>query len=727
MNETTKQLQHPGPDAAEETSVRLLLVEDSTSDAEYVREVLAGSGTHFSLFRCDRLSAALAYLARNTADVVLLDFCLPDSEGLSTFDQLQAAAPSLPVIVLTSTKDDRVALAAVRSGAQDYLVKWDLDRDLLERTIRYAIERKAAEEALRESEERYALAVEGAHDGLWDWDLRAGRIRFSARCVSMLGRPGSHISCTSVEWFAVIHPEDRSLVQHAIDAHVGGDTPHLEVEYRSQHEDGSYRWILARGLAIRNGSGQAYRMAGSLTDITERKQAEQALVHSAFHDHLTGLANRSLFFDRLQQAMIQTQTRRRSGYAVLFADLDRFKNVNDSLGHGVGDKLLVSLARRLETVIRPGDSIARLGGDEFAILVGETKRVQDVCRVAARLLESINLPFRIDDYEVFTTASIGIAIGGDHYKTPDEILRDADTAMYRAKARGKARYEVFDGAMHHSAVALLKLETDLRRALDRGEFVVYFQPIVDIQNGGLNSFEALIRWNHPDRGLLRPSEFLQLAEETGLIVPIGKWILMEACLQTREWQKLYPSLRVSVNVSHRQLKEPDFVRSVGEILRESKVDPSAVILEMTESTISDDPVRLEEKLRGLRRLGLKIFIDDFGSGYSSLSHLNRLPYDTLKIDRSFVSGIGRDANSSDIIQAIVALARNLGMGVVAEGVETEEQLRVLRTVGCELGQGFWFSAPLDGRGAEVLLAQDASSRAEGAPAQALGSPYSKGE
>ncbi len=513
------------------------------------------------------------------------------------------------------------------------------------------------------------------------------------------------------DWFAMVHPDDTSLVRRAIEGHIGGDTPHLEVEYRCQHQDDSYRWILARGLAVRDASGQAYRMAGSLTDITERKRAEQELLHSAFHDHLTGLPNRSLFLDRLQQAMIQSQTRGHSGYAVLFGDLDRFKNVNDSLGHGVGDKLLISLARRLEAAMRPGDSIARLGGDEFAILVGETRRVPDVCRVAARLLESINVPFKIDDYEVFMTASIGIAIGGDHYRNPEEILRDADTAMYRAKARGKARYEVFDGAMHHSAVALLKLETDLRRALDRGEFVVYFQPIVDIQKGGLHSFEALIRWNHPDRGLLRPSEFLQLAEETGLIVPIGKWILMEACLQAREWQKLYPSLRVSVNVSHRQLREADFVRSVEQILRTSKVDPAAVILEMTESTVADDPLRLGEKLMGLRQLGLKIFIDDFGSGYSSLSRLHRLPYDTLKIDRSFVSGIGRDANSPDIIQAIVALARNLGMGVVAEGVETEEQLRVLKRVGCEFGQGFWFSAPLDGHGAEALLAEDASNRA----------------
>jgi len=720
MKETAQQ-SRPAFETARDPSLRVLLVEDNSSDAEYVRDILRRSRIPFSLVRCDRLSAALAYVAGNAVDVVLLDFCLPDSEGVSTFEQLQAVAPSLPVIVLTSTKDDRIAISAVRKGAQDYLVKWDLDQELLERTIRYAIERKAAEEKLRESEERYALAVEGAHDGLWDWNLRTATIHFSARCESMLGRPCLQVTRTAAEWFGSIHPEDSSLVQRAIDAHLGGDTPHLEVEYRCRHRDGADRWILARGLAVRNASGQAYRMAGSLTDITERKRAEQELVHSAFHDHLTGLANRSLFLDRLQQAMIQSRRRRRSSHAVLFADLDRFKNVNDSLGHGVGDKLLISLARRLEAVMRPGDSIARLGGDEFAILVGETRRVQDVCRVAARLLDSINVPFRIDDHEVFMTASIGIAIGGEHYKTPDEILRDADTAMYRAKARGKARYEVFDGAMHHSAVALLKLETDLRHALDRGEFVVYFQPIMDIKNGGLHSFEALIRWKHPDRGLLRPAEFLQLAEETGLIVPIGEWILMEACLQTREWQKLYPSLRVSVNVSHRQLREPDFVRSVGEILRESKVDPCAVILEVTESTVSDDPVRLGEKLMGLRQLGLKIFIDDFGSGYSSLSHLNRLPYDTLKIDRSFVSGIGREANSPDILQAIVALARHLGMGVVAEGVETEEQLLVLKNVGCELGQGFWFSAPLDGAGAEVLLAQDACRRTGGLVRVAPGS------
>jgi diguanylate cyclase (GGDEF)-like protein/PAS domain S-box-containing protein len=696
--------------------IQILLVEDSRADADLVRRLLTKAPFGpFRLTTVDRIAKAQELLsaspdAHAPIDVILLDVSLPDSVhcSLDSLSRIKAQAPEIPIVLLTGVEDEDLATAAVRLGAQDYLQKRQIESSLLGRSIRYAIERKQAEVALRESEERYALAVQGAHDGLWDWHLKTDRIYFSPRWKSMLGFEDGEIGEEPREWFSRVHPDDVMILKAEISAHQGGGTPHFKSEHRMLHKDGTYRWVLSRGIAVRNGSGEAYRMAGSQSDITARKLAEKRLQHDAFHDSLTGLPNRALFLDRL--SMVIAHARRRGGhpYSVLFLDLDRFKNVNDSLGHHVGDELLVAVARRLESLLRPGDTVARLGGDEFAILLDDVADGTQATRVAQRVNRELAEPFNLRGHEVFATMSLGIALGAScDYERPEDVLRDADTAMYRAKAAGKDRHALFDRHMHDRAVALLQLENDLRRAIEREEFEVHYQPIVSLTTGELEAFEALLRWNHPVRGLLQPESFIAIAEDTGLIVPIGWWVLREACRQLAEWQSLYRPDRpvpVSVNLSGKQFMQVDLIKRLKKILRETQVQTGSLHLEMTESTIMDHGEAALAKLSQLRDLGVKLYIDDFGTGYSSLSYLHRLPMDALKIDRSFISYTGDSGGRSEIVHTIVTLARTLGMGVAAEGLETAEQVSRLRGLSCQYGQGYFFSRPIDSSAASGLIA-----------------------
>ncbi len=690
------------------STVRVLLVEDRPGEAELVREMLSASPhTEFVVTHHDRLGTALSELSSNDFDLVLLDLSLPDSRGLDTFVQAHAHCPSVPIIVLTNHKDEEMGARAVRDGAQDYLVKQDTDSALLLRSIRYALERQAAEEALRESEERFALAVRGANDGLWDWDLKHSSLYVSPRWKEMLGHAGERLTDNPEEWLARIHPAERSQVTHAIDAHLHGETPHFEQEYRIRHREGHYLWVLARGVVVRDDSGTALRMAGSQTDITARKRAEAQLLHDAFHDVLTGLANRALFVDRLQVALASAARKRNGNFAVLFLDLDRFKNVNDSLGHAAGDQLLTAIARRLEGFLRPGDTLARLGGDEFAILVNEVIEVADAVHVAQRVQELLSQRFLIDNGEVYISASVGIALSSTGYRSADEILRDADISMYRAKAAGRNRYEIFDREMHKSAVALLKLEMDLRRAVQEGNFVMYYQPIVALGRGRMVGFEGLVRWRHPERGLITPQQFIAVAEETGLIVPIGWWVLAESCRQIAEWQGRYPldpPLSISVNVSGKLFMQKDMVKRVVDTLESNRLDPSSLRLEITENILMDHGEPALLKLAELRGLGVQLHIDDFGTGYSSLSYLQRFRYDTLKIDRTFIADMESSGDADVIIETIISLADLLGMNVIAEGIETADQVERLRKMHCPQGQGFWFSRPLAPPDAERLIA-----------------------
>jgi diguanylate cyclase (GGDEF)-like protein/PAS domain S-box-containing protein len=559
--------------------------------------------------------------------------------------------------------------------------------------------RKQAEEALRVSEERYALSARGANDGLWDWNLVTNEIYFSPRWKSMLGYKENEIQDSTDEWFNRVHLQDREQVKEKIKAHVEGHTPHFESEHRILHKDGTYRWVLSRGLAVRDTNGKAYRMAGSQTDITNYKVAEEQLLHDVYHDTLTGLPNRAFFKDQLIRAIGQAKRRKRRQesylFAVLFLGLDRFKIINDSLGHVIGDQLLITVARRLKTFLRAGDMVARLGGDEFTILLDDIKDMSDAIHVADRIQKGLVTPFNLSGHDVVTTASIGIALSTTGYEQPEDVLRDAGIAMYRAKTHGKARCEVFDKSMHSRAMERMQLEADLRRALERQEFLLHYQPIVGLESGKIIGSEALIRWQHPQRGFISPAEFIPLAEETGLIVPIGEWVLRTACKQSKTWQEAgLPSLWMAINLSSRQFKQQNLAEKVSQILSEAGVAPSLLELELTESMIMEKAETTILTLKALKQTGIKLSIDDFGTGYSSLSYLKRFPLDKLKVDQSFVRDITTDPDDAIITAVVSTLAHGLKLRVIAEGVETREQLTFLRSQHYDEVQGYLFSRPI---------------------------------
>jgi diguanylate cyclase (GGDEF)-like protein/PAS domain S-box-containing protein len=581
--------------------------------------------------------------------------------------------------------------------------------------MRHMVEKvKEREAELRVSEERYALAARGANDGLWDWDVLQGTVHYSRRWKAMIGLSEDEVRPSIEEWLGRVHPDDADRVRGRMTAHLEGKTHHFECEYRIRGRDGAYRWMLSRGVAVRGADGQPARMAGSQTDISKRKQVEEQLLHDAFHDAMTDLPNRALFMDRLRNAIRRAKRSEEYRLAVLFLDVDRFKIVNDSLGHTAGDDLLKAIARRLEGCLRPGDTVARFGGDEFTMLLEDIGHAGQATRVAERIQMELAVPFRLQGQEIFATASMGIAYAGSGYARPEDLLRDADNAMYRAKSLGRARYEVFDSAMHTRAVAALRLESELRRALERSELVLHYQPVVSLASGRLAAFEALIRWRHPERGLIEPAEFIPMAEETGLIVSLGEWVLTETCRQIRAWtdQGSWSPVPVSANLSSRQFNQPDLVGTVRDALAASGANPDWLRLEVTESAVMESGAAARHVLGELKALGIQLCIDDFGTGYSSLSYLHQFPVDTLKIDQSFVARLDSTAQNLEIVRAIVMLAHNLGMNVIAEGVETADQAHQLRRLSCEFAQGFLYSPAVDAVEATALLRRRTFARAQ---------------
>jgi diguanylate cyclase (GGDEF)-like protein/PAS domain S-box-containing protein len=565
-------------------------------------------------------------------------------------------------------------------------------------------ERRRAEEALRES----GMRLPRVADGLWDWDLKADVVYFSPRWKSMLGYHEREIGDSPDEWLNRIHPDERDRVKAEVTAHIEGLLPQFESEHRILHKDGTYRWMLCRGLAVREAGGKAYRAAGSQTDTTARKTAEAQLQHHALYDELTDLPNRTLLMNRLERLIERVKRHPDYLFAMLFLDLDHFKVVNDSLGHMVGDQLLIAVAQRLGECLRPGDTVARLGGDEFTILLDGINRLSDAQRIAERIHETLMSPFDLEGREVFTSASIGVVLSDTGYDQPEDFLRNADLAMYHAKAEGRARHEVFDKQMHAEAMVRLQLETDLRRAIEQMEFRLHYQPIVSLESGKLTGFEALVRWHPPGRGLISPAEFIPAAEETGLIIPIGQWVLQEACSQMKIWQKQFPAnppLTISVNLSPKQFTQPSLVEQIDETLHEVDLDPHCLKLEITETLIMESIDFARDTFLQLKALAIQLQMDDFGTGYSSLSYLHRFPIDGLKIDRSFVSRIGEDGENLEIVRTIALLAHNLGMGVTSEGVETAEQMAQLRELKCEYGQGYFFAKPLGNEAASALISE----------------------
>jgi diguanylate cyclase (GGDEF)-like protein/PAS domain S-box-containing protein len=572
-----------------------------------------------------------------------------------------------------------------------------LEQEISERTATET-ELKKSGQSLKESEERYALAARGANDGLWDWDLRNNKIHYSCRWKAMLGYDEPEIGEKPEEWFSRVNPHDRDELEAKIAAHLEGRNPHFEAEYRVMHRNGTYLWLLNRGLAVRNNDGKAYRMAGSLTDITSRKKAEEHLLHDAFHDALTGLPNRALCLDRIEHAISAMKRRPESLCAVLFLDMDRFKTINDSLGHAVGDLFLISVGRKLVDCVRPGDTVARLGGDEFVVLLENIGDLSDALEVVERIRMKMSVPLPIKGHKINTSVSIGIALGSDRYERPEQVLRDADIAMYRAKARDNTSYELFDSKMHAGILERLQLESDLRRVLERRELVLFYQPIIHLKTQRLAGFETFVRWHHPTRGLLSPLEFIPLAEENGQIATLGEWIFGEACRGLIALQQQYPMqppLTMSINISAKQFVQPDMADRTALIVTETGVDPRNLVLDITESAIMENVESAVATMHKLRDMGMHIHIDDFGTGYSSLGYLHRFPVNSLKIDRSFINGMTIDGRNNDVILSIMSLAKSLNFEVIAEGVEREHHLRSIKDLQCQYGQGYLFAAPME--------------------------------
>jgi diguanylate cyclase (GGDEF)-like protein/PAS domain S-box-containing protein len=642
---------------------------------------------------------ALEMVERTHFDLVLLDQMMPGMSGSEVLTTLRKrhSFRGLPIIMVTAVAEPSEIAASLDMGASDYITK-PIDFTVALARIRSHLARREAEIKLLRSEERYELAVRGSSDGLWDWDLKRNEIYYSPRWKASLGWGEEFdLSPEPETWLSRVHPRDRASLEQAIQAHLADQSPNLEAEYRIRHLDGSYRWMSVRGLAVRSNDGEAYRMAGSQSDVTDERTI----------DALTGLSNRVLFSDRLATALERIRSNPSRKFAILFLGLDKFKLINDSLGHKVGDAVLVQVAQRLRASLRfhitsaqvcSDTVVARIGGDEFAILVEDIPDQTAAEGIADRVLEAMRPAFVLKTGKVYAALTIGIALPNSAHLSEEELLQDADTAMSVAKSRGKACWAVFDSSMHERRRSRLQMETDLRLAVQNSEFEVYYQPRVQLATGDVCGFEALVRWNHPIHGLVQPFEFIPVAEESGLIHEIGKWVLREACRQTQAWNaacRHQEPLDIAVNLSARQCKEPKLVEEVKDILRETGLPPALLNLELTESILVQDLDVTRGVLKALKEIGLGLKLDDFGTGFSSLKVLAGLPFDTIKIDRSFILAMdNRRQDSIEMVRTIMHMAESLKMGVIAEGIETQELAERLLRMGCQFGQGFYYSRPL---------------------------------
>jgi diguanylate cyclase (GGDEF)-like protein/PAS domain S-box-containing protein len=676
------------------STLNILLVEDNPGDARLVREYLQSDPTvNVALEHAKTLVEAQALLSHNSFDAILLDLSLPDVHGLDTLRRMRAHSAA-PIIVLTGAEDDQLGLEALHEGAQDYLVKGEIPGSLLSRSIRYAIERLKTLGALRRSEERYELVIAATSDGIWDWDLVNGTLDFSAQWNAMLGYSARAVQATPKDWFNLVHPDDVGSLQERIDDHFVGRSPVFECEYRMRHQDGQMRWMLARGIAVVDQSGIRYRMVGSQSDITDRKQAEMSLQRAAFKDPLTGLDNRAQMKQGLLQALAAS-ARRSTGVGVLFLDLDNFKSVNDTLGHPAGDHVLCVIARRLTIELREYDRIARFGGDEFMILIDDLIDVEQARSIAKRVLDSIVKPIRLNEREATLSASIGITTCMTGLTDPEYLLQTADVAMYQAKNAGKKGIAVFEPSMMNRLIERMGLEHLMRKSLRERPIKLQYQPIIELASSRIVGIEALARLQDETGKWIPPGVFIPVAESAGLMLALGEAVLEQACLDAQRLQRLQPDLTLNVNVSATQLQHKHFVARLFGILARTGFEPGLLTLEITESSVMRDTLTAIQRLHEIKQHGIAIAIDDFGTGYSSLSVLRELPVDILKIDRTFINRMDSDPDGLEIVRLVTVMARALKLSVVAEGVETSAQLHALQRLNCQLGQGYLISRPAD--------------------------------
>jgi diguanylate cyclase (GGDEF)-like protein/PAS domain S-box-containing protein len=670
-----------------DTRIRVLLVEDDEDDYLITRDMLADQDSgRFELDWQPDYDGALQAIRMQCHDVYLIDYRLGERTGLQLMREGFADRPSAPVIMLTGQATHEIDLEATALGVTDFLVKQELAAAGLERSIRYAISHQKAE--------RHALATRAANDGIWDWDLEADRIYFSPRWHAILGLAARARERRPSAWFDLVAPEDLPRLQGAIAAHLAGRTVHLECEHRVRHADGGWRWVTARGLVSRNVDGEPVRMAGSLSDMTDQRAIQLRLEHEALHDTLTGLPNRTLFMDRLEHLLQGANRDPAAGCSVLFLDLDGFKQINDTLSHAAGDRLLIGVAGRLRTTLRPGDTVARLGGDEFTLLLDGIVKPVDALEIADRVLCSLQEPFPVHGNELRVGASIGVALS-QPLLGADDVLANADVAMYEAKQRGRGCVAVFDEGMRRRVADRRARQDELRQIVEESQLEIYFQPIVELTTGRVRALEALARWPESRPPQIPSAQLIAIAEETGLIRTLGQQVLSEALRALADWRvrgTIDEDVYVTVNLSASQVDDPLLGEHISAALSAAGLPSTALKLEITEETMME--VERGQRFTEICALGVGFQLDDFGTGHTSLAALHRLPVHGLKVDRSFVATLLEGGEGEMMVRSTVALAHSLGIPVIAEGIERTATLDRLRELECDQGQGALISPAL---------------------------------
>jgi diguanylate cyclase (GGDEF)-like protein/PAS domain S-box-containing protein len=680
-----------------EETISILLVEDNAGDARLLHEMLKGPAScRYDLTHLESLKKATNHLVANAVDIILLDLGLPDTQGLGSLRDVRAAAPHIPLIVLTGLDDDSLASQALHEGAQDYLIKGQLETRGLRRALRYAIERKIMEEALFMEKERAQVTLNSIGDAVVCTDI-SGNISFLNRAAEkMTGWLWKEAAGrTMTEILRILDDTSRETTPNPMQMAVGENrTMHLPSNCILIRRDGFKIPIEDSVAPIHDRGGRTTGAVIVFRDVSVARTMALQLAHSAEHDFLTGLPNRMLLNDRVTQA-IAIASRHAKKVAVLFLDLDGFKHINDSLGHPTGDKLLQSIGQRLVDCVRGSDTVSRQGGDEFVVLLSEVEHSEDAAITARRMLRAVVEAHSIEQHDLHVTATIGVSIYPDDGRDAETLIKNADTAMYHAKENGRQGYQFFEAAMNVRAVERQSIEESLRRALERHELALHYQPIVNLKTGEITGAEALIRWTHPVQGLIPPGKFIPIAEDCGLILPIGNWVLREACRQARAWEEAGLSLTtMAVNISAMEFRAAHFLEGVFAILEETELNPSSLELELTESSLMKRVECTESILSALRARGVQVAVDDFGTGYSSLSYLRKFPIDALKIDQSFVRQITTAPDDTAIVTAVISMGRSLKLRVIAEGVETQEELTFLQAHQCDEAQGYYFGRPM---------------------------------
>ncbi len=706
----------------------LMLVEDNPGDARLLREMLNEQDTHKTdLIHVESMGEAERRLAANSFDVILLDLGLPDAQGLDAVRRAHAAAPRVPLVVLTGSDDESLAAQALQKGAQDYLIKGQIETRGLFRALRYAVERKIMEEVLFVEKERAQVTLNCIGDAVICTDV-AGNITFlNLVAEKMTGWSREEAEGQPMaEVFRILDATTRETNANPMELAVGEDRiVHLPTNCVLIRRDGFEIPIEDSVAPIHDREGKATGAVIVFRDVSAARAMALQIAHSAEHDFLTGLPNRTLVNDRVNQA-IAWASRHGKKVAVLFLDLDGFKHINDSLGHPIGDKLLQSIAQRLVDCVRGSDTVSRQGGDEFVVLLSEVEHSADAAITARRMLQAVAEAHSIDQHDLHVTTSIGLSVYPDDGLDAETLIKNADTAMYQAKENGRQNYQFFKPAMNVRAVERQSIEESLRRAVEREEFALHYQPKVNLGSGEITGAEALLRWMHPTRGFVPPGQFIPVAEDCGLIIPIGNWVLREACKQARAWVKAgLPLASIAVNISAMEFRNDHFLEGIFTALDETGLDPRFLELELTESVLMKHAESAEAILRTLRSKGVQVAVDDFGTGYSSLSYLRKFPIDALKIDQSFVRQITTAPDETTIVTAIIGMGRNLKLRVVAEGVETQEELAFLQGHQCDEAQGFYFSRPVVADQFARLLETGVAAQVLSARPQLVGATRSK--